>query len=51
MWLVTHASGTIGKAVVAAATARGQRLRLMVREAAHAPAGFAREDVIRNSPA
>ncbi len=46
MWLVTHASGTIGKAVVAAATARGQRLRLMVREAAHAPAGFAREDVI-----
>src|SRR6185295_11371923 len=49
MWLVTHASGTIGKAVVAAATARGQRLRLMVREAAHAPAGFAREDVIVGS--
>jgi uncharacterized protein YbjT (DUF2867 family) len=49
MWLVTHASGTIGKAVVAAATARGQRLRLMVREAAHVPAGFAREDVVVGS--
>ena len=50
MWLVTHASGTIGKAVVAAGAARGQRLRLMVREAAQVPAGFAREDVIVGSP-
>jgi uncharacterized protein YbjT (DUF2867 family) len=49
MWLVTHASGTIGKAVVAAGTARGQRLRLMVREAAQVPAGFAREDVVVGS--
>jgi uncharacterized protein YbjT (DUF2867 family) len=49
MWLVTHASGTIGKTVVAAATARGLHLRLMVREAAQAPPGFAREDVIVGS--
>jgi len=54
MWLVTHASGTIGKAVVAAAKARGLRLRLMVRDATQVPPGFAREDVFAggfNDPA
>ncbi len=49
MWLVTHSSGTIGKAVVASATARGRPLRLMVRDAAQVPAGFPREDVIVGS--
>jgi uncharacterized protein YbjT (DUF2867 family) len=49
MWLVTHASGTIGKAVVAAATARRLRLRLMVRDASQAPPGISREDVVVGS--
>ena len=43
MWLVTHASGTIGKAVVTAGAARGQRLRLMVRGCRRYPRVFARE--------
>jgi len=49
MWLVTHASGTIGKAVVAAATARGLRLRLMVRDPSRAPADFPRENLVVGS--
>ncbi len=49
MWLVTHASGTIGKAVAAAATARGQRLRLMVRDTAQAPADFGSHELVAGS--
>ncbi|HKE42931.1 MAG TPA: NAD(P)H-binding protein, partial [Steroidobacteraceae bacterium] len=49
MWLVTHASGTIGRAVVAAAKGRGQRLRLMVRDPSQVPAEFSREDVVVGS--
>lgn len=46
MWLVTHASGTIGKAVVDAASARGRRLRLMVRDFTQAPADFHSHEVV-----
>lgn len=49
MWLVTHASGTIGKAVVAAASARGLSLRLMVRDLSQAPENFPRDKVIVGS--
>ena len=46
MWLVMHASGTIGKAVVDAATARGRRLRLMVNDFAQAPASFRDHELV-----
>jgi uncharacterized protein YbjT (DUF2867 family) len=37
MWLVTHAGGTFGRAVVQAAAAAGHRLRLLVRDATQLP--------------
>ena len=38
MWLVTHASGTFGRAVVQAAAAQGHRLRLLVGDTSQLPA-------------
>jgi uncharacterized protein YbjT (DUF2867 family) len=37
MWLVTHPSGTFGRAVVQAAAAEGHRLRLLVSDPAQLP--------------
>ena len=38
MWLVTHASGTFGRAVVQAAASEGHRLRLLVNDPTQLPA-------------
>ncbi len=38
MWLVTHATGTIGREVVRAAADHGHRLRLLVADPVHVPA-------------
>lgn len=46
MWLVTHASGTFGRAVVQAASAAGHRLRLLVRDPTQLPAELKAHEVL-----
>jgi uncharacterized protein YbjT (DUF2867 family) len=46
MWLVTHASGTFGRAVVQAAAAEGHRLRLLVRDPAELPPDLKQHETI-----
>ncbi len=46
MWLVTHASGAIGRAVVQAAAARGHRLRLLVRDPTQVPSELKAHEVL-----
>jgi uncharacterized protein YbjT (DUF2867 family) len=47
MWLVTHASSTIGRAVVQTAAAEGRQLRLLARDPAQLPADVMGHETLR----